>query len=173
MNPSPIDVSTIQPPACVMCGTPIQKPRRGPTGKTCSHACRTALHRQSHPDIVVMYLSDGAMRYGRIAQTTDLADAVGAGPRSAQRPVDDGLVDWMPGHGDLHNVAFEQCLRIVEQMAEVFDGADERRRIGEAVQRWIRPRRERSLSQADVLRLYAALNPVLTELKGKAADVQP
>ena len=50
MNAQPVD--------CLICGAPIKKPRRGPIGKTCSPACRTALHRRNHPEVVVLYLGD-------------------------------------------------------------------------------------------------------------------
>jgi hypothetical protein len=41
-----------------VCNNPIVKPRRGPTGTTCSASCRQELYRQRHPEMVFLFLGD-------------------------------------------------------------------------------------------------------------------
>jgi predicted nucleic acid-binding Zn ribbon protein len=138
--------TTNRPTHCIVCGTPIDQKRLGPPRTTCSVGCRVALHRQRHPEVIVLFLGDP------IAAT--LAD-----PRET-------------GHGETHELALEQVLWTVQGLTTVFDRPEERQRILAAVMAWLGGRRDRSLAQSDALALHGHLNPVLTALKQEAADLE-
>ena len=38
---------------CIMCGSEIPQPKRGPVGKTCSNTCRVRLHRRKNAGLSV------------------------------------------------------------------------------------------------------------------------